>query len=491
MSQPPSVRPPSRPGAPATPAQAPHGRTPHAAAAAGTAAPPSPQAPQPPHGPAPARRTAWAEGVHRVRAAATTEPGRLRGLGALLAALILLFGLVTAWQVSARQEAARAVTEHSQPLSADAARIYRSLADADTTAAGGFLAGGDEPRSVRQRYEKDIAEASALLAKAAANSGGSRSAQQQIAALNAGLPRYTGLVESARANNRQGLPLGGAYLRYANERMRTDLLPAARKLYTAESARLRSDYGAAREWPWFASAAGVLALGALGWAQRRNYLRTNRVFSPGLLGATAATLAAALWLLGGHTLAATRLTASDEKGARSLHALNEAWIGVLQARGDENMTLVARGAGSAYEDSYRTQMARVAGSGAGGAVHGQLGGARALADDAAGRKPVADAEKAVGAWRAQHRTVRERDDSGDYEKAVSGVIGGRGSTGESFDRVESGLERARQHEQAQFESAADSGRSALTGLAAGAGVLVVLGAAAALFGIGRRLAEYR
>lgn len=480
MTQPPSVRPasppPGRPGTPVPPQ--PSGLPPAAPEPGGT----------PPVGP---RRTAWTEGVHRVRAAATTEPGRLRIIGAVLAALVLLFGLVTAWQMSARQTAADAVTEHSQVLSADAARVYRSLADADTTASSGFLAGGDEPRSVRERYEKDIDEASSLLAKAAANSGSSPSAQRQIARLNRELPRYTGLVESARAGNRQGLPLGGAYLRYANEQMRTDLLPAARALYTAETERLRGDYDAARSWPWLATGAGVLALGALGWAQRRNYDRTNRMFNPGLLGATAVALAAAVWLVGGHTLAVLNLDESDEKGARSLHALNEAWIGALQARGDENMTLVARGAGSTYEDSYKKQMGELAGRGPGRAESGRLDDALALADDTAGSAPVRDAKDAVGVWQKRHKHVRAQDDNGDYEAAVRDVIGPTGSTGESFDSVEAGLEKARQHEQAEFEQAAGDGRSALTGLAVGAGVLAVLGAAAAVLGIGRRLSEYR
>src|SRR5690349_1563768 len=55
----------------------------------------------PPGSPPPApRRTAFAEGVDRLRAAATTEPGRLRIIGALLAVLVLAFGAVTAWQMN-------------------------------------------------------------------------------------------------------------------------------------------------------------------------------------------------------------------------------------------------------------------------------------------------------------------------------------------------------------------------------------------------------
>ncbi len=57
------------------------------------AVPPQPTpAPPPPE----ARRTAFAEGADRLRRAATTEPGRLRIIGALLAVLVVAFGAVTA-----------------------------------------------------------------------------------------------------------------------------------------------------------------------------------------------------------------------------------------------------------------------------------------------------------------------------------------------------------------------------------------------------------
>ncbi|MEU2081367.1 hypothetical protein ABZ569_05635 [Streptomyces albus] len=428
----------------------------------------------------------------RLRQAARAEPGRLRAIGALLAALLVLFGAVTAWQVSGRQAAADAVIEHSQPLSADAARIHRALADADTAASSGFLAGGDEPREVRARYDKEIRRASQLLADAAANSAGSRTAERQIAVLNRGLPVYTGLVEAARADNRQGLPLGGAYLRYANEKMRGELLPAARKLYTAETTRLDNDYADARAWPLLAIGTGAVALAALGWAQVRTFRRTNRVFNPGLLGAGAATLVLLVWLVAGHGTARHGLGESDTKGARSLQALNEAWTASLRARGDENMTLVARGGGAAYEDSYRKQMAGIlGGQRLGEPGEGLLPDARALADDAAGRDAVKEAERAVEEWQRRHVAARAKDDSGEYDAAVRQVIGAKGSTGESFDRVDRSLSRAAAHEQDQFDRAARQGRGRLTGLPAGAWALAVLGAAAAVVGIGRRLAEYR
>ncbi|MFE9383427.1 hypothetical protein ACFYMO_09310 [Streptomyces sp. NPDC007025] len=480
MTQQPTV-PPAPPPLSAAPPDGP-GAGPDRAAAGGGPQPAAPPAP---------RRTAWSEGVRRLRAAATTEPGRLRVIGAALVALVLLFGAVSAWQVSDRVAAADAVVDHSQPLSADAAHIYRSLADADTSASSGFLAGGDEPRSERRRYEKDIREASELLAEAATASGGSPTAERQIAVLNRGLPVYTGLVESARADNRQGLPLGGAYLRYANEKMRGELLPAARKLYTAETEQLGGDYADAESWPLLGLGTGVLALAALGWAQRRNYRRTNRVFDRGLLGATAAVLALLVWLGAGHMLARSGLHESDTKGARSLQALNEAWIGTLQARGDENMTLVARGGGAAYEKSYRKQMAAVAGTGERRAEGGLLGEARRVADDRSGGDAVRDAQRAVRTWQERHRQARAEDDGGHYEDAVARVIGAEDSTRESFDAADASLGRAAAHEQRQFEEAAAAGRGRFGGLLVGALLLAVLGAVGTVLGIGRRLGEYR
>jgi hypothetical protein len=430
--------------------------------------------------------------VERLRAAAVTEPGRLRIIGAVLAALVVLFGAVAVWEVSGRVTAADDVVGRSQPLSADAASIYRSLADADTASSSGFLAGAQEPREVRQRYEKDIANASRLLVSAAANTGAGGESRKEIALLGEQLPRYTGLIEQARATNRQGLPLGGAYLRYANEQMSTVLLPAAQRLYEAETGRLYTDYDAARSWPLASTGAGLLALAALVWAQRRNYLRTHRVFNHGLLAATAAAAVVLLWLAVGHSVARAGLGEARADGQESLKVLNDARIASLQARANENLTLIARGAVLAedkksdkYDVDYAKNMKQ---------LDEGLARALRLADDESGRDPVAKAVAGVAQWKQRHAAARETDDKGDYELALPQVIGDeqhKDSSGASFDTVDASLERAVAHEQNQFTRAARDGLGALGGLTTGSAALAVVGAAAALLGIGRRLSEYR
>src|SRR6266581_7886662 len=115
----------------------------------------------------------------------------------------------------------------SDVCSSDLQQIYRALSDADATAASAFLSGGLEPIAARRRYQADIAQAAAHLESATAAAGHSPAARD-LARLSAGLPVYAGEVETARADNRLGLPLGAAYLREASSLMRGALLPAAR-----------------------------------------------------------------------------------------------------------------------------------------------------------------------------------------------------------------------------------------------------------------------
>ncbi|GHB23214.1 hypothetical protein GCM10010377_11510 [Streptomyces viridiviolaceus] len=483
MTQPPksSAAPPAGAGAPTLPAVPPQ-PLPHQRAGAGVPAASPP--PQP-------RRTAFAEGVDRLRAAATTEPGRLRIIGALLALLVVAFGAVTAWQTTDRAAAADDVLGRSQPLSSDAADIYRSLADANTAASSGFLAGGQETETSRDRYERGIRTAAEKLVRAAANSDADSPSAATIAELNRLLPEYKGLIERARTYNRQGFPVGGAYLRYANEKMQKEMLPAAERLYSTENRRLSADYGDAEPYPWAAIALGVLALAALAWAQYRSYQRTNRVLNHGLVAATAAATVALLWLVVGHSVARSNLGDSYDHGVRSLNVLHEARIASLKARGNENLTLVARGAETkkvgdethdAYDFDFQKNM---------GALDKGLAEARRLADDKAGEQPVTAAVGNMAEWKKRHASAREQDENGNYQQALDMVIGGKGATVECFDGVDASLADALGHEENEFRQAAGDGRDAMTGLPVGAAVLAVLAAAGVLLGIGRRLSEYR
>jgi hypothetical protein len=438
--------------------------------------------------PSQARRQDRVPGAGGLTARLTaTPPRRLQSGATLLAVLALLFGALTVWQVTSRAAAADNVVNHSQPLSDDAAQIFRSLADADTTAATGFLQAGEETAAVRAQYSNDIATASQLLTKAAAQSGSDDPGQQWITKLNAELPVYAGLVETAKADDRQGIPLGGAYLRYASGQMQNQMLNEAQSLYQAETDRLHSDYADARSLPWAALALGVILLVVLVRAQIRLFRSTNRVFNLGMVFATACATVALLWLAVGQSLASSYLGDSDARGATPLQVLNQAEIEALKCRAAENLNLVARGSTTAYETAWEADSAKLAGQG------GYLGQAQSgTSGDATARQAVDAAVASFHTWQSRHDTAHSANQNGDFSAAVNDTIGsGSGTIDAAFTSLKGSLDTAAAHEQAQFTNLADSGRSATSLLAPGAGVLTVLAAAGVVMGVNRRVAEYR
>ncbi|MFE2110220.1 hypothetical protein ACFXAF_30760 [Kitasatospora sp. NPDC059463] len=433
--------------------------------------------------------------VTRLGRAARTAPGRLRLAGALLAVLALAFGALTAVQLNSRAAAAERVVGSSQPLSQAAADINRSLADADATAASGFLLAGAEPRAVRERYEQDLRTASQLISEAAARTTASSDLQELLSSLNQKVPVYAGLVESARANNRQGFPLGGAYQRYASEQMRTELLPAAARLSAAQNEVLADDLARARATPWAGYALGLVALLALAWVQLALFRRTNRVFNIGLLAATASVLAAVLWLTVSATGAGSALERGEREGGAPLRALNAARVDVLTARLAENLHYVSRGSSTTYAKLWSTSTGHLWTRPDGGAPTGTLAQAQALAP-ADARATVDQALRDYEQWNQRHTAAGALENQGDYQAALDATVTAReadvpNTADASFSSADRQLAQAAVLEEGRFREAALGVDKDLRTAAAGVAALGLVAAAAALGGLGRRLAEYR
>jgi hypothetical protein len=399
--------------------------------------------------------------------------------------LAIGFGTAAVIGVVQRSDLVGDVHDRSGPLTVQAQLLYRSLSDADATAASAFLQGGIEPASLSRRYQRDIATASQALATAADSGGADAGA---VSVLSVQLPIYTGLVETARTYNRQGAPLGAAYLREASALMRAKLLPAAQRLYRTETDRLDSDRGGAAMFPYIAIPLGLLLLAALVVAQVYVQRRTNRVFNPGLLAATAAGVVAMLWLGVSWAALAGHLDTGRRTGSDQLQLFAQSRLVALQARADESLTLVARGSGADFEKDFKARIADLIGKDGSG---GLLGDARA---DASGslRAELGATIADVKAWDAAHRRVRALDDGGKYPDAVQLAIGaGPNGAAAAFGALDSRLGHDIDAANTRFADQAAAAGDTQTGAAAGIGVLAVLAVLGAAVGIQRRAAEYR
>lgn len=418
-----------------------------------------------------------------------STPQTLTTAGAVLALVSVLFGVMGVLTVRGRADASRDMVTRSGPLTVNAQEIYRALSDADATAAGAFLAGGLEPPAARNRYLQDIAQATAALSDAATDAGDADATRRALATLSAQLPVYTGLIETARTNNRQGFPLGAAYLREASGLMRSTLLPAAAQLYEMETTRLADDQDRATGFPWAMTLLGLLLLVGLVMVQRYLTRRTNRVMNLGLVAATAAVAMSLLWAAVAFHRQGSDLDESSRDGSAQVTVLARARFAALEARADESLTLVARGDGAVYQKDFERLAATLGDKNGGG---GLLERARTAATDATGESTTTTAAAEYAKWLASHQQVRKLDDGGDYDKAVDLAIGSSpDGAATAFSKLDAALAQAIEHGRQRFDQAAARARGALSGAVYVLSLLALLAAGSAVLGIRQRLREYR
>jgi hypothetical protein len=422
----------------------------------------------------------------RVARGARTTPGRLVLTGLVLVVLSLLAGLFAFLAVRERAQAAERVATRSEPLGARTQELYRALAEADAAAAAGLLSGGVEKQELRDDYIQslDTAQRTLMAAKTAGTSG---RVEQLLAQLSVEIPRYREDVARAKAETRQGHPLGAAYLRAASRQMERVILPAADELHTIAAQKLRDDHREAVSVPWTAVAAAGVALAALVAAQVMLAKRTKRVFNPGLLLAGLAVAAALVWLTTSLASARDDLARSRDDGWRPADALSAARFAVLQARADEGQILVQHGSdGGEYAGRFNERFTALT------APEGYLSSAERYArGDRTTTAAVAAARAAVADWNQAHAKVMDLYQKTAFSEAVAQVVDDDGASQVAFVRAEQALSGAIAKDQADFARSADRGRDAMSGLAVGVLVLAVVAAAGVVDGIRRRVGEYR
>jgi hypothetical protein len=404
----------------------------------------------------------------------------------VLALAAVVFGVTAVTVASSRQTAAESVATRSEPQLMRAEGLYASLSDADATAATTFLTGGIEPPARRQRYLTDLkaagAQLSALL-RHAGNDADTRAAASRIATE---LPVYAGLVEAARTNNRQGFPIGAAYLRRASDLMRTRMLPAAQRLYVAEATRTNADYrdGTANAGLIAAFVTGGIALALLVLAQVGLARFSKRMLNVPLVSASV-LLALAILAVASLVDEQNSLASAQRKGSDSVQLLSASRVLALRAQSDESLALIGRGSDTTSLDDFDKVMVALRGSGSGGGV---LGEAERVARRSQSAGAVAGARAALAQLERVHRRVGALERRGDYAAAVRVYVADELPRAEQLDaRLEAQTRAAQQRFAADAHRATDATDGAPELLA----VFALLIAALAVRGIAGRLREYR
>ena len=403
-----------------------------------------------------------------------TTPGRLALATTVAVVACLLLG-VTGFLAGSSQSAALRDAQRDAAQLVGTQELRNDLVSADATATNAFLVGGLEPAEARARYEASLSEAAQAVPSLAATARGAGEAAD-LATISDSVQRYAGLVESARANNRQGFPVGAAYLDQASAALRDEVLPTLDEVSVSTSERVDDDMGSvslAQALLLFVLL-GLVALGAVQlWLARR----THRVLNTGLAAASVALLVggvvATAAVLGGNGVA--RSVASGPYAATV--ATSQALSLATDAKSMESFTLIKRGSGADFEESYQTSLA---------AAQDLLGEAGSAVDGDTRSQDLLEA------WDAKHAEIRELDDDGDWDAAVEAATStADDSAGAAFAAFS---DSAHAEVEVTSTAAVDRlGSASTTALIAAwvALVLGVAGAVAATAGMNVRLKEYR
>ena len=411
---------------------------------------------------------------NRFSSGLATTPGQL-ALATTVAVVACLILGVTGFLAGNGQSAALHDAQRDAAQLVGTQELRNDLVSADATATNAFLVGGLEPTEARERYETSLSEAAQAVPSLAATARGAGEAAD-LAAVSDSVQRYAGLVESARANNRQGFPVGAAYLDQASAALRDEVLPTIDEVAVSTSQRVDADMGSislAQALLLFV----LLALVALGAVQLWLARRTHRVLNTGLAAASVALLVGGVVtvaaVLGGNGVA--RSVASGPYAATV--ATSEALSLATDAKSMESFTLIKRGSGADFEESYQTS----------------LTDAKALLAEAADATGTSsDPLSLLDEWDAKHAEIRELDDGGRWDDAVDAATAtGDGSAGAAFAAFS---DRAHTDVETTSTAAVDRLGSAATTAQIAAWIALVLGVAgavAAAAGMNVRLKEYR
>jgi hypothetical protein len=409
-----------------------------------------------------------------------TTPGRILTIGVVLAALVIASAFATSTTINDRQQALTTVLNHTEPLSFAAGQLYTTLSVADAAAATAFIAGA-EPRDVRQRYEQAITDASVAVTRASSGLT-DEPMVQLLGRVNAELSVYTGLVETARTNNRAGNPVGSSYLSEASSLMQTQMLPEAQRLYEQTSSRVDAETTASARIPGpvILVVLATLLFGAFAnrWLARRTRRRVNIGFVAGGL----AVLIMLIWVGTALVISTADSRSAKDTAAESLKTVTNLAITAQQARADETLSLIRRGDEDVRKQSYYKRI---------DTMEQQLSDYLSR-NDAVDKTHLSDAEQLLRKWRAADDRINAYIAVGNYQAATQVALGtGEDDSTPAFDKLDAALSKGIEEGRNQLRNDILNARRVLSGATVGAAALSVAAALAVALGLWPRLSEYR
>lgn len=437
----------------------------------------------------------------------TSTPVLLRRLSILVAVGAGMLAVVGTATVVLTRNTVDSVGHRTVPAIIDSQKIHEALADADRSAANDFLSGGVEVGGPREQYHRDIGTATSELEQAAEHNSVGSQGSIVLQRVSAKVTEYTGVVETARAYNRVGYPVGATYLRTASRLMHdpnTGILVDIDALDRLNNQDLGREN--AQMWVTAGALAGfyLVALGLLAllvYTQGFLRARFRRRRNPRVLAATALLVVLAGGLGVQAAVTYINLDQAQFQAFGRLHVLWQARSLAVDANGNESLSLISRGAGAAFDDAFKAEAQQLVDRPLNDALieaaaRGDVRFNGLLAEEIRDATFPGERDAAVKALRAYQQFLQidqaVRDKSAtDREGAVTLALGsGPGQLGAAFVDMDTWLGEAIRIVRDRYDAAI---ATASPGLALDAGIplCAVVIAVLVFWGLSARRAEYR
>jgi hypothetical protein len=395
----------------------------------------------------------------------TPQRLRLLSLGVVVVGvLVALVGVLTFSYLAVSLSRAKADTAQLIRVQ----KIQSNLLSADAIATNAFLVGGLEPPAQRAVYDEAMSSTSSLIVEASQAQPADAAA---LSALNQQVVGYAATIEQARANNRQGLPVGAQYLRNASADLRSTALPILDNLVSSNATRAADDMDARAGYIFPIIALLALAGVIIGqvWLARR----FKRKINVGMLASAAVLLVITIASLIAAIQLSSTLNSITNGSFAAVNTAADTRIDANNAKSNESLTLIARGSGQAFEATWKSSADSVA----------------------ANLQRLTDRPELLNQWQAYtnvHGKIRELDDGGRWDRAVSQATGSdTESSNTVFGTFDNNLA-------GYLDEVSQETSSSLAGIQPATVVFAILtllsGLAVALlgrWGISARLKEYR
>ncbi|GAA3551394.1 hypothetical protein [Nocardioides daeguensis] len=258
----------------------------------------------------------------------------------------IVFGIVSALvQFVGWQSDGRAADDTEQLVRVQ--EIQSSLLRADALSTNAFLVAGLEDPAQRQEYDDAIDTVLRDIANAAEAQPADRKA---LAALNEQVDTYATYIAQARANNRQGFPVGAGYQTAASDQLRNAAIPVLDALVEANTDRADGAMGG--QHPIWLGIVGLAALAGLWWLNRELARAFRRRLNKGLVVAAAIVAVVTLVTTAGAWIRDSSNDALRDGEFQDAVSSAVARTAANDAKANESLRLIKRGSGADNEKKW-------------------------------------------------------------------------------------------------------------------------------------------